>query len=102
MRKTEVQGNPVTHATVSLHRSSFHPEKVDITLKLTITELKVIKKTMSEAEINPFLEKYGLSAVELTSLDTNSHRQITEIIEYPQGTKVEEAAQRKVGKKIRS
>ena len=40
MVKLETQESPITHATVSLHRSNLQPDKVDLTLKLTVTEVR--------------------------------------------------------------
>ena len=74
---------PVTHATVSLHRSGFSPDKVDVTLKLTVVERETITRTLNEADVNPFLAEYGLSPVDLELLKVNKNRQITEVIDLP-------------------
>lgn len=101
MVKLETQESPITHATVSLHRSNLQPDKVDLTLKLTVTEVRIINKTINEAELNPFLAKYGLSPIELTALGKNSHRQITEVIEFPEVPEAEKGKS-KEGEKVRS
>ena len=74
---------PVTHATVSLHRSGFSPDKVEVTLKLTVVEKETITRILNEADVNPFLAEYGLSPVDLESLKINKNRQITEVIDLP-------------------
>ena len=83
MTQEKRRERPVTHATVSLHRSGFSPDKVEVTLKLVVIERETITRTLDEADLNPFLAEYGLSPVDLESLKVNKNRQITEVIDLP-------------------
>ncbi|MBD3308560.1 hypothetical protein GF339_19230 [candidate division KSB3 bacterium] len=79
----------ITQATVKLHRSTHHPGKVEVTLTLTITDKQTIHETLEETEVNPFLARYGLSPITLTTLGEKTNRQITEIVEVEQETQSE-------------
>ena len=82
MEKGEIQAQPISLATIRLRRSKLSPEKIEIMLKIIIKEVKTITKTLNESEVNPFLEEYGLSPIELESLEGgHANRQITKIID---------------------
>ena len=83
MRTAEKSERQLTHAKMSMHRTGGRQNRVNVTLEITVTEKSTITKTMSPDQVNPFLAQYGVAAVDVSLLDGEPSRQITQVLDLP-------------------
>ena len=83
MRTAEKSERQMTHARMSMHRTGEGRNRVNVTLEITVTEKNTITKTMSPDQVNPFLAQYGVAAVDVSLLDGEPSRQITQVLDLP-------------------